>query len=180
MGNQKVFIISGEQGEGKTTRLKEVLTLLQKGGSGIGGFVAEGFWEDNKRTAFTLVNARSGESIPLCSIVAGEFSLQAGRFFFNPDAITKGEKWLMDSEHSGADYVVLDEIGIFELEGKIWHRVFQYLVKHSNCPLIITVRNSALKRLVEKYRLEDVEIFSVDIPAAAIVEKLGKPDNKAF
>ncbi len=172
MASQKVFIISGAQGEGKTTRLKEVVRLLQQKRKSIAGFVAEGSWENNKRSAFTLVNIESGESIPLCGSTAKNNWLKSGRFYFNRDAIAIGEKWLGESSTSQADFIVIDEIGIFELDNKIWHAAFQKLLKQSNCNLIITVRNSIIERIVQKYNLENIEVFSLKIAANEIAEKI--------
>ena len=172
MASQKVFIITGAQGEGKTTRLKEVLGLLQKNRRTFAGFVAEGTWENNKRTAFTLVNIQSGESVPLCSIVAKDNCLQEGRFYFNRAAIARGEKWLLDCDVSSAEFAVIDEIGIFELDNKIWHTAFQKLLNQSDCHLIITVRKSIIDRIIQKYRLKNVEVFSVKDKAVEIAERI--------
>ena len=174
MASQKVFIISGTQGEGKTTLLKKVLGLLQKNGKTFAGFVAEGTWENNKRTAFTLVNVQSGESIPFCTATAKDNWLKEGRFYFNRDAIARGEKWLMESTVSQSEYVVIDEIGIFELNNKIWHPAFQNLLKHNNSQLIITVRKSIIDRIIQKYRLKNVEVFSVENTAEEIVERISE------
>ena len=172
MASQKVFIISGAQGEGKTTRLKEVLNLLQKSDKSFAGFVAVGSWDNNKRTAFNLVNIQSGDSIPLCGITAKENWLKAGRFYFNRDAIAMGEKWLLENKNSQTGFVVIDEIGIFELDNKIWHTAFQKLLKQSNCQLIITVRESILENIIQKYMLENIEVFSLKSTAKEIAERI--------
>jgi len=172
MASQKVFIISGTQGEGKTTHLKEVVRLLQEKRRSIAGFVAEGSWENNKRTAFTLVNIKSGESIPLCGSTAKDGWMKEGRFYFNRDAIAMGEKWLGESISSRSDFVVIDEIGIFELNNKIWHTAFQKLLKQSNCNLIITARNSIIEKIIQKYALENIEVFSLKVTAKEITDKI--------
>ena len=174
MANQKVFVISGAQGEGKTTLLKKVLGLLQKNGKSIAGFVAEGTWENDKRTAFTLVNIQSGESVLLCTTVAKDNWVKEGRFYFNREAIVLGEKWLEGSNTFQTNVVVIDEIGIFELNNKIWHPAFQKVLNQSNCQLIITVRKSIVENIIQKYTLENVEVFSVEDTAEEIVEKISQ------
>ena len=49
-----VFIIQGEQGEGKTTRLIEVINLLVSASIPLSGFTAPGKWEENKRSSFQV------------------------------------------------------------------------------------------------------------------------------
>ena len=174
MSKQTIFIISGEQGAGKTTRLKEVLSVLQRKGVSVAGFVAEGSWENKKRNAFTLVNIQSGESIPLCSNKLNDSWIQEGRFFFNPNAISRAEKWLLEGVSAHANYFAIDEIGLFELNGKIWHSAFSKLLKQDDRAIIITVRDRFLERVIEKYNLKKVEIFSVNTAAFIIADKLLK------
>lgn len=172
MSKQNIFIISGGQGSGKTTKLKEVLSILQKKGVSVAGFIAEGSWENNKRNAFTLVNIQSGESIPLCSNKLNDSWIQMGRFFFDQNAISKAEKWLLEGVSAHVDCFVIDEIGLFELDGKVWHSAFKKLLKQDNRAIIITVRDRFLERVIKKYNLQKVEIFSVDTAAFIIAEEL--------
>lgn len=174
MSKQTIFIISGEQGAGKTTRLKEVLSLLQRKEVSVAGFIAEGSWENNKRTAFTLVNIQSGESMPLCRNKLNDSWIQLGRFFFDPNAISMAEKWLQEGVSTHADLIAIDEIGLFELNGKVWHSALNKLLKQDKQAVIITVRNRFLERVIKKYNLQKVEIFSVDTAAFIIAEKLLK------
>jgi nucleoside-triphosphatase THEP1 len=174
MTSQKVFIISGAQGGGKTTRLKDVLSLLQKKGRSFSGFVAEGSWENNKRIAFTLVNVKTNESVPLCGLSAKVNWQKNGRFYFNPEAIAIGEKWLGKSNTSPVDLIVIDEIGIFELDNKVWHPAFQLLLQQSNCRFIITVREGIVEQIIQKYKLDKVEVFSLKTTAEEIVERISE------
>jgi len=167
-----VFIISGKQGEGKTSRLIEVVELLRKAGKKPVGFVADGSWKDGLRDSFTIRNIQSGASTPMCRSTRVEGWQKEGRFYFNPQAIDSGNKWLSQIETHKADFTVVDEMGIFELDGKIWHPLFQRLLDDAHCPLIITVRESIVEKLIDKYKLSAVEIFKLESPADLIAESL--------
>lgn len=174
MANPNVFIITGKQGEGKTTRLKEVVDLIQKSGKTVVGFVAVGSWKAGKRNAFTILNIQTGESILLCSDSPTKGWQKEGRFFFNPAAIAMGEKWLGECEALQADFAVIDEIGKFELDRKVWHQALQQRLKSSRSKLIITVRERILDQIVSEYALLKPGIFPLKMSASAIVEKLGE------
>ena len=136
MYNNNVYIISGGQGFGKTTMLKFIISELQSKGVKVGGFIAEGTWMDGIRDGFSLLRITDNYAIPLCQSKPKKGYFNLGRFWFNPDAIKIGEETLNYGMTKDVDIVVIDEIGIFELQEKIWYNTFMKLLNERKMPVL--------------------------------------------
>ncbi len=94
----------------------------------------------------------------------GFFKLK--RFWFNPEAVEAGNKELQDCLTNDTQVVVIDEIGIFELEEKVWYQSLVSLLKETDKILIITVRNKIKKEVPEKFGINNYSFFSTeDLPS---------------
>jgi nucleoside-triphosphatase THEP1 len=160
MADNHVYIITGKQGEGKTTLLREVVDRLQHAGVKTGGFIAEGTWKDGQRAGFSLVRISDGESFPLSTTSPKEGYFKLKRFWFNPETVRVGNEALLACLNDETQVVVIDEIGIFELEEKIWYRPFINLLAETDKPLIITVRDKIKEEVLKKFGLNTYTFFS--------------------
>ena len=148
---ERIIVVTGEQGSGKTTRLIDIVSGLKNLGLKPCGFIAEGFWEQNKRSHFDLVDVKTGNRINYCSKTMQPKWEKAGHFFINPAAIAFGEKILNPALAGQDDFIVIDEIGPFELAGKGWTKAIARLLKvMPEKPMIWVVRYSLLNN-VSKY-----------------------------
>ena len=159
MQNSSVYIISGKQGSGKTTMLKSIIGELKSNGVKVGGFLAEGSWKNGIREGFSLMRIIDNYTIPLCQSEPKKEYFNLGRFWFNPEAIKMGAESLGIATTIDMDIVVIDEIGIFELQEKIWHSSFLKLLNERKLPVLITVREKIIKEVIEKFKLKSVIIF---------------------
>ena len=162
MQNSSVYIISGEQGSGKTTMLKSIIAELQSKGVKVGGFLAEGSWKNGIRDGFSLLRIIDNYAIPLCQSKPKEGYFNLGRFWFNPDAIKIGEESLRIDMTKDISIVVIDEIGIFELQKKVWYNSFMQILNERRIPLIISVREKIMKEVIKNFRLKNVTLFKSD------------------
>jgi len=162
MQNSKVYIISGKQGIGKTTMLKSIIGELQSKDVKVGGFIAEGSWKNGTRDGFSLLRIIDNYAIPLCQSKQEEGYFNLGRFWFNPDAIKIGEESLGIDMTRDVSIVVIDEIGIFELQKKVWYNSFLQILNERRIPLIISVREKIMKEVIKNFRLKNVILFKSD------------------
>ena len=130
MSSNKVIIITGNKGKGKTTKLLNIIDLLKKENIRIAGFTAESEWNNGERNKYILVDINSDTSITLCTSNPCEGYKQYGRFFFNPEAIKFGQE-LLASHRNEKLVVVVDEVGPFELENKVWHSPLKYHLENT-------------------------------------------------
>ena len=161
METSKVFIITGRQGEGKTTFLTSVLTELSLGGIKAAGFCADGQWRDNLRTKFEIVDINGTGRRLLCCDEAVKGFEKVGRFYFNPKTIQWGEDFLSTAKDNEQRIYVMDEIGKFELAQKVWYNAFHKLLTEKY-PVLFTVRKEILEQVIEYFHIFEPIIFGLD------------------
>ncbi len=175
-----IFIISGRRGAGKTTRLRETVDLLKAEMPGLFGFYAAGEWENGRRKRFRIVDIRSGRRYLLCSY-RKQPSHPEGTFVFYSKAIQTGETILRSGARRHGSLAVLDEIGPFELKGKVWHDALRYLLEQ-NIPLLFTLRENLLDEVLRYFGIGHSRIFTLAAPpgqiAAAITEETKRYGTK--
>jgi nucleoside-triphosphatase THEP1/uncharacterized protein YneF (UPF0154 family) len=150
----KIFIITGDRQSGKTTFMKEMVALIEKEEIPLAGFIAEGLWDNNQqRSGFNLVTLPKKESILLCDRTTKEW-LQFHSFFFNPTAIRLGKNALQNTQANAVVFV--DEIGKFELEGKLWADDLSTLLSTHNGPIVLSIRNIYIDEVKQRWNLTNV------------------------
>jgi len=169
--NNKVIIITGNKGDGKTTKLKNIINLLRAVSIGVAGFVAVGEWQNGERSKYTLVDIITGKMSVICTVTATEGYQKLERFYFNPNTIEFGENVLANIP-TEKNVVVVDEIGPFELNGEVWHNSLQRLIKNTNHVLLISVRNKLIDEVINKYKLKNMLVFDVKVADNEIVKKI--------
>jgi len=157
---QNVMIISGKQGEGKTTFVKQLVQLLNSANIPCAGFYAEGYWNENLRSGFDLVEINGELRKCLCNLVAGENDIAFRRYFFKKDALQTGTEILAKNE--GAQKVVfVDEAGMLELEGKGWASAIERLMLNPPLALVLSVRETNLKDVCERFDINPAFIWQI-------------------
>jgi len=172
-----VFIITGEQGQCKTTFLHLVLGLTVGLHVRVRGVLAPGHVRDSRRSGFTLVDLATGEHEELCSIDPDPQCELHGRFYFRPVGLAFGRTALVPPDPRKTDLMVIDEVGRFELQGAVWAEQIDQLLAHPHPPMIWTVRRRILDTVIERWNLTnpivvDVRTASVMATADAVMESV--------
>jgi len=147
-----VFIISGAQAEGKTTFLMEVLTRLDTHQVRVRGIVAPGYFADDVRSGFSVIDVATGTGMALCSDIPSPGSEQHARFYFRPEGLAFGRRTLLISPgYDATDLIVIDEVGRFDVRGALWGGCIDQLVKKDHPPMIWTVRNEFVQMVLNRW-----------------------------
>jgi nucleoside-triphosphatase len=154
----KVFILSGGKGSGKTTKCIEIAHQLKATGYRIGGFLAPGTFEEGSRNKIQLQNLQTNEVIEFAQREARENWQLIQSFYFNPKAILVGEEWLKTHQQN-SDFLFIDEIGRFDVNGKIWGPVLLELL-YSATPLILTIRDIFVEEVIRHFKIKQYELVS--------------------
>ena len=90
-----------------------------------------------------------------------------------------GQDILDDPMICDNDLVIVDEIGPFELDGKIWANSLTRLLDRQCCALLLVVREQLITEVIQKWKLNDPVIIDIeqtknDQAAAIISSKLGR------
>jgi nucleoside-triphosphatase len=169
-----IFIITGEQGSGKTTFLEEAISLLKEKNIKIGGVLAPGFWHENQRDRFDLVNLTTGDRILFCQRKEVPGWDRIRHFYVNPAGQSFGGKALLESQRIGCHVVVIDEIGPFELQGKGWAKPLDELLRRQGIAVVISVRKKLLHEVIGHWNIQNYALTNVEntTPGAFVEEIL--------
>ena len=162
MGN-KIIIITGEQGSGKTTFLQEMIFGLANNDVQIAGILAEGFWKNYERNHFELIDLKSKNRLLYCQREPKYGWEKLRHFYINPDGQKFGEAALDPKYLKDADIVVIDEIGPFELQGKGWAKAIESILKGlPELTMIWVVRESLLNEVTAHFKIKPLKIYHVE------------------
>jgi nucleoside-triphosphatase THEP1 len=155
----KVFIITGPRGSGKTTFLKHLVQELRQFGIQSGGFLAEGFCANNERYYFELIDLDSNKRILFCTKELHIHWEKLGHFYINPASIIFGEKVLDTSNLDAFPICVIDEVGPFELQGKGWSQaIFKIGNNSPEKPMIWVVRENLVQPVIRHFDLNNYSL----------------------
>lgn len=156
------FIITGEQGEGKTTLLLKILAELTNQGIRMQGIAAPGYFSDGIRSGFDILNVHSGRTVELCSAIPTANSTQYGRYYFRSEGLIFGKEILSQVPLSGqVDLLVIDEVGRFEIAGKVWGESIDHIMQTPRPPMIWTVRRSFVDAVTKRWPVQRQRIIDV-------------------
>lgn len=167
-----VFIITGEQGQCKTTFLYQMLGLLTGLHLNLRGVITPGHVRDGRRSGFTLVDLATGRHELLCSIDPSPGCEPHGRFFFRPEGLALGRRALSLPETVTTDLLIIDEVGRFELQGTVWAKDLDRLSELPHPPMIWTVRRRLLDTVIDRWSLRDPIV--VNVGAAGVLSAAGE------
>ena len=171
MVKNNVIIITGNKGEGKTTKLQRIVKLLKKEKISMTGFLAYADLKDGDRNGYTLVDIVSSKSIILCSNEPCSTYEKIGRFYFNPLAIKFGQK-LLNTNPVEKTLIVIDEVGPFELQNKIWYDSLVYQLGIPKNVILLIVRTKLVDEIIRKFEITNAKIYKLSGDDMDIVNEI--------
>ncbi len=150
MKNRKVTIITGDRHSGKTTRLLKYIETLKNNGVSVAGIVAVGTFKNNVRDSFLLKDISTNIEKPFMSRIECDNCDKIGRFYINNETYKWGLIVVEGAIKSNVNTIVIDEVGMLELNEKGWHTVLKEALK-TDKNIIITVRDKFVDDIILKY-----------------------------
>lgn len=156
-----VLLLSGNIGEGKSGMLQVLMEGLRADGRRVTGILSPAVLQDGRRIGYDLVDVASGRRTELSRIndrpgLAGRPSV--GNFAFTPEGLHCGQEALSPTAAAGADVVMVDEVGPWELRDQGWAGRLYELTLETETPMIWVVRSDIVTQVCEHWALQDPRI----------------------
>lgn len=168
-----LYIITGEQGSGKSEMIRSISKGLKSKGISVAGICAIGLWENGQRSGFVIESIPTGDSLVLCENKSHPGWMQFRRFWFNPEAFLSGRKWLDKAVESNSDVIIVDEIGPLELQGEGWANNLPGIFAQSERRLVIaTIRPSLTEKIISTFNLKPLRVIDVAEKTELVIREI--------
>lgn len=158
---QKVFIITGSLGGGKTTYAKKLVDIFKAHDINIAGLISEKVRNDSQIIGYDLVNLETEEKEIFLREHTENGSDTIGKFTISPKGLAFGNSVLKSLISSEKTFVIIDEIGSLELRNKGWTECLNCLIEKSENHILLVVRDIYLKAVMSKWNLTGAQIFNI-------------------
>jgi len=159
--NRKVFIVSGSIIEGKTIFTKKVAGELKRHNISLGGILSERVMGRSETTGYDLTDIETGEKMIFLRENEDKWTESIGKFKINPEGLQFGISILSAERMKRKKLVIIDEVGRLEMENKGWANCLQELLNSSESHILITVRDSHVDEVINKWSIADPVVFRV-------------------
>ncbi len=169
---KNTLIITGQKGEGKTTKIKQLTELLKIENIQFGGVIATAVYVNGERNTYRVESLNTSKNQILCtSVPSSGLFIKEGNFYFDTSAVELYNKEIQLLINSKS-VIIIDEIGPMEMRGKIWAPTLKMISESDEYILLITVRESIVVDVIEKFRLQNVTIFTINDSNDLIIKKI--------
>lgn len=162
MKGNKIFIVTGDQGSGKTQFIKDLYEFLSLFEKDIRGFISRKIFNDKGNKEFILRDLTSGKEISLATKIENPEYSENQKFLFNPKALDTGNLIIEEAVIDQCRILIIDEIGPYELSEKVWHNSFLRVLNKFKGYLIISVRKKMIEQVMDKYLIHEAFIEDIE------------------
>jgi nucleoside-triphosphatase THEP1 len=168
----QIFVVKGKIGSGKTTLVKELIENLKRKNIRIGGIYTQKIFENEERIGYDVVDAKTNTAEIFLRINHCETCKKIGIFSIFSDGVKKGKESLHPEKTADDQLVVIDEVGMLELNGKGWAKQLNNLIQSGKNHLLIAVRDEFSEEVLKKWNIQHATVFEVPVNASIIENKI--------
>jgi iron complex transport system ATP-binding protein len=158
--SNKIFIITGSVGEGKTTQIQKIVETLKNQNISTGGIVSPRIIENGTTTGYDILDIGTNERVAFLRKTGEEKSPQIGSYSILSEGIKKGHDVLKKSRNNH-QVTVIDEVGRLELDNQGWADHIRELLSSTKNHLILSVRDRFIEEVIDKWSLKDCTVLDV-------------------
>jgi len=159
--SHKVFIVNGPVGKGKTSYIKNLVKMFKEDNIAITGIISERVVEGAVTVGYDLVDIDKGEKKTFLRLDHGNGMETIGRFCVYSEGMEMGRKALRRDGVAWQSITVIDEVGNLELRDRGWSESISHLLSEDKSHLLISVRDSLTKEVIDKWSLQNPIIFNI-------------------
>ncbi len=155
---QKIFLVTGKIGSGKTTCIKTLIEKFQEKNISVSGIYSTRQTENEATTGYDIVSVSTGESKRFLRISDDTSQKRIGSFYLYDEGLKAGNNAL---QNSNSKLVIIDETGNLELAEGGWFEAIKQLIQRAESHLILVVRKGVTKQIAEKFRIQPQFIMNI-------------------
>jgi nucleoside-triphosphatase THEP1 len=168
----QIFVVKGKIGSGKTTLVKELIENLKRKNIRIGGIYTQKIFENEERIGYDVVDAKTNTAEIFLRINHCETCKKIGIFSIFSDGVKKGKESLHPEKTADDQLVVIDEVGMLELNGKGWAKQLNNLIQSGKNHLLIAVRDEFSEEVLKKWNIQQATVFEAPVDVSAIEKEI--------
>jgi len=154
-----VIIITGKTGVGKSTLLYSLVQKIQEKFISISGFVAPSVIENNIYVGYDLFDIENRKSCILARTFGDEQMPIVGKYYFRQEGLDTGNKILDNAADKNYEWIVVDEIGAWELKGQGWAHSINNILEKTTANMIWVVREDLVENVIEGWSIKEYKVF---------------------
>ena len=159
--SRTIIILSGKIGQGKTTLASEIVNLLKREGRSVGGTLCPRILEQGETIGYDIVDIISNKQEIFLRKGHEEVNDRIGYYAIFQKGLQTGKEALENALAAKCDWIIVDETGKMELEGKGWADLIDRLASVPSVNLLLTVRDSFVEEVIAKWGWKDPMIFNL-------------------
>jgi nucleoside-triphosphatase THEP1 len=167
----RVILVTGTIRGGKTTFAGKLADSMQKKGITILGILSIRVNDESGETGYDLRDIETGRVIPFLRQAGSSGDQTIGKFFILSEGLADGRELLHSSAGRSENIVIIDEVGMLELNDGGWAVNLTELLNSSKT-IIITVRDKFIEGVIEKWGLINAETVDISISDPEAVVKM--------
>jgi nucleoside-triphosphatase THEP1 len=149
LGAAHAFILTGERGAGKSTLCLALAERARQAGISVGGIVSISEGDTLPWQGYRVKNLLTGEERPLARRTDIQEGIRCGSYVFDPEGIRFGQQAIEQAVQAGVHLLVVDEVGLLELNGEGWAPALQQLP--TTGVMLWVVRASVVEEIRRRY-----------------------------
>ena len=162
-----VILVTGDTGDGKSTLLAELAILFKSRNIQTGGIISPAVFENGVKSGYELINVATSQKKRLSQTQKEDGLVNVGRFYFFNGGISFGKAALTVANNQNSQFVFIDEIGAWELQGQGWAESLNELILRCDMPVILAVNTKLVDQVIESWQLHSPLIIEVKNPSSA-------------
>jgi nucleoside-triphosphatase THEP1 len=158
---QKVFILTGSVGQGKTTCVQKITEIFKGEKINIGGIYSPRIMENNKTIGYDIVDICSNKREVFLRLTEDDDLKKIGKYSIFPQGLQLGSNALRVSDNLNNKIIAIDEVGYLELGNQGWGSSIKDLIKASKNHLLLVVRDSLTCKVIQKWNLRPSFVYNI-------------------
>lgn len=163
----RVLLVTGKQGSGKTTFVRQLADTLSRSGTPVSGIFSPTLRDAAGRAGYDVQEIGTDRRVPLCRRSDSHNGIRVGPFSFSPTGIAFGVESLDRAFAGETGLVIIDEVGPLELKGEGWAGILDRRLAERGYTVLITVRPQLLDRICDHWQVRPDALWTAGFADAA-------------